>query len=355
MARMPQKLLAGLNEAQLEAVTHPGGPLLVVAGAGTGKTRVVTRRIAWLASQGTPPEQVLALTFSTRAAEEMRARAEELLEEPYEELRCSTFHAFCTRLLQDEALEAGIDPFFQPVTQADRLALLLDRASELTFEHHDMWGNPAGLFAKLLDRIDRLKDEGVTAAEYRRWAEQLAHSDSDEAQRELEFARFYEDHDRLQAEAGGLDFGELILRSIALLRDRPLVRRRVCGRFRHVLVDEYQDTNFAQAELLRLLVEEHRNVCVVGDDDQSIYRFRGASRKNIVDFERQFPDAKVVKMQDNYRSPQTILDASHAVIVESDERLPKRLRAAGEDRGEPGAVAFWRCENERAQAQAVAA
>jgi DNA helicase II / ATP-dependent DNA helicase PcrA len=355
MARMPQKLLAGLNEAQLEAVTHPGGPLLVVAGAGTGKTRVVTRRIAWLASQGTPPEQVLALTFSTRAAEEMRARAEELLEEPYEELRCSTFHAFCTRLLQDEALEAGIDPFFQPVTQADRLALLLDRASELTFEHHDMWGNPAGLFAKLLDRIDRLKDEGVTAAEYGQWAEQLAQSDSDEAQRELEFARFYEDHDRLQAEAGGLDFGELILRSIALLRDRPLVRRRVCGRFRHVLVDEYQDTNFAQAELLRLLVEEHRNVCVVGDDDQSIYRFRGASRKNIVDFERQFPDAKVVKMQDNYRSPQTILDASHAVIVESDERLPKRLRAAGEDQGEPGAVAFWRCENERAQAQAVAA
>src|SRR5688572_4668611 len=124
-------LLADLNEAQCEAVTHPGGPLLVLAGAGSGKTRVITRRIAWLATEGTPPEHVLALTFSTRAAEEMRSRAEELLEEPYEELRCSTFHAFCARLIQEEALDAQVDPFAHPVTPADRLALLLDRRDDL--------------------------------------------------------------------------------------------------------------------------------------------------------------------------------------------------------------------------------
>jgi DNA helicase-2/ATP-dependent DNA helicase PcrA len=352
---MPSSLLADLNEAQREAVTHPGGPLLVVAGAGTGKTRVITRRIAWLASQGTAPEHVLALTFSSRAAEEMRARAEELLSEPYEELRCSTFHAFCTRLLQEEALEAGVDPFFHPVTPADRLALLLDRADELLLERHDMRGNPAGLFAKLIERIDRLKDEGVTVEEYARWARTLDGS-AEGAEREQEFARFYADHDRLLEEAGGLDFGELILRAIRLLEQRPHVRRRISERFRHVLVDEYQDTNFAQGELLRLLVSEDRNVCVVGDDDQSIYRFRGASRKNIVDFQRHFPDARIVRLETNYRSRQPILDAAHAVIEHSGERLDKRLRAAeGAQADDSLAVSFWRCENERAQAQAVAA
>ncbi len=351
---MPSRL-ADLNDAQREAVTHSGGPLLVVAGAGTGKTRVITRRIAWLASQGVMPEQVLALTFSTRAAEEMRARAEELLEEGYEELRCATFHAFCTRLLQEEALEAGIDPFFHPVTPADRLALLLDRADELTFEHHQMWGNPAGLFAKLIERIDRLKDEGVSSVEYASWAGSLPQGDED-AEREREFARFFADHDRLVEENGGLDFGELILRAIRLLEERPNVCRRIRGRFRHVLVDEYQDTNYAQGELLRLLVEEHRNVCVVGDDDQSIYRFRGASRKNIVDFQSRFPDAKVIRLELNYRSRQPILDAAHAVIEQSGERIEKRLEAAlPETAGAPPAVSFWRCENERAQVQAVAA
>ena len=142
-------LLTDLNEAQLEAVTHPGGPLLIVAGAGSGKTRVITRRIAWLAAQGIPPERVLALTFSTKAAEEMRTRAEELLELPYEHLSCSTFHAFCARLLQEEALEAGLDPFFQPVTPADRLALLMDRADELSLRHHQIRGNPAALWPEI--------------------------------------------------------------------------------------------------------------------------------------------------------------------------------------------------------------
>jgi DNA helicase-2/ATP-dependent DNA helicase PcrA len=361
MPWMPARLLAGLNEAQLEAITHPGGPLLVVAGAGTGKTRVITRRIAWLATKGVAPEQILALTFSTKAAEEMRVRAEELLADPYEELRCSTFHAFCARLLQEEALAAGFDPFFHPLTPADRLALLVDRLDELSLQRHEVWSNPAGLLARLLERIDRLKDEMVTAEEYRRWAEALMTErggDADERERyerELEFAHFYLDHDRLLATSGALDFGELILRAIRLLRERAQVRQRLAERFRHVLVDEYQDTNFAQGQLLELLVSEHRNVCVVGDDDQSIYRFRGASQKNIADFERAFPDAKVVRLESNYRSHQTLLDAAHAVVVANEDRLPKKLEAARPASDEdPTPVSFWRCENERAQAQAIA-
>ena len=357
---MASRLLNGLNDRQREAVTHPGGPLLIVAGAGSGKTRVITRRIAWLATQGVPPERVLALTFSNKAAEEMRTRAEELLDLPYEHLSCSTFHAFCARLLQEEAIEAGLDPFFQPVTAADRLALLMDRTDELSLRHHQIRGNPAALFAKLIERVDRLKDEMVTAGDYASWARSeldAARDDGErqQAERELEFAGFYEDHNRLMNEAGALDFGELIFRTTSLFNERPSVYRRVSERFQHVLVDEYQDTNFAQAELLRMLVRDHRNVTVVGDDDQAIYRFRGASRKNILDFQEHFPDAKLVRLETNYRSTQRILDAAHAVIAPSAERLPKKLEAAGDDSDDRAAVSFWRCETERAQAQAVAA
>jgi DNA helicase-2/ATP-dependent DNA helicase PcrA len=358
---MRDQLLAGLNEAQKKAVTHPGGPLLVLAGAGSGKTRVITRRIAWLATQGVDPGRVLALTFSTKAAEEMRARAEELLEEPYEELHCSTFHAFCTRLLHEESLEGGFDPFFHPVTQADRLALLMDQADALSIRHHELRGNPAPFFARALDRIDRLKDEMVSAEEYLRWSESLAASPSDaerdRSMQELEFARLYRDHDMLLDRAGAIDFGEMIMRAIKLLEERPAMRERVTEGFEAVLVDEYQDTNLAQNELLRLLVERRRNVVVVGDDDQSIYRFRGASRKNIHDFQVAYPDAKVIPLEANYRSSQPILDAAHAVVAPSAERLEKKLKAAGRKAGAFGLepVSFWRCENERAQAQAVAA
>src|SRR5436190_23603690 len=250
---MPEDLLAGLNDAQREAVTHPGGPLLVLAGAGSGKTRVITRRIAWLAAEGLDPARILALTFSTKAAEEIRARAEELLTEPYEELHCSTFHAFCARLLHEESLEGGFDPFFHPVTQADRLAMLMDHADKLSIRHHDLRGNPAPFFARTLDRIDRLKDEMVTAEEYLRWAEGMAASPSDAERdhsvQELEFARLYRDHDTLLDRAGAIDFGEMILRALKLLEERPAMRERVTDRYEAVLVDEYQDTNLAQNEL----------------------------------------------------------------------------------------------------------
>jgi DNA helicase-2/ATP-dependent DNA helicase PcrA len=355
---MPERLLEGLNDAQREAVTHPGGPLLVLAGAGSGKTRVITRRIAWLAANGLPPEHVLALTFSGKAAEEMRSRAEELLEDPYEELVCTTFHSFCVRLLQEEALEGGFDPFFHAATPADRLALMMERIDSLDVRHHDMRGNPAPFLAKVIERIDRLKDEMVPAREYLAWAESLA-SSADESERdcsprEAEFARLYAAHDVLLDEAGAVDFGEMIVRAIRLLEERPAVRHRVSERYRAVLVDEYQDTNYAQQELLRLLVAEHGNVVVVGDDDQSIYRFRGASRKNILDFPRTFAGAKTIRLETNYRSNQRILEAAHAVVAPNEHRLPKKLRAARNRKAlglDP--VSFWRCENERAQAQAV--
>jgi DNA helicase II / ATP-dependent DNA helicase PcrA len=345
-------LLDGLNARQRAVVTHPGGPLLVVAGAGTGKTRTLTSRFAWLVEQGVPAGCILALTFSSPAAAEMRERLEVLLDSPYEELHVSTFHAFCVKLLQDEALEAGVDPFFSPVTPADRLALLLERIDELSLRHHEIRGNPAPLLASFVSRIDRLKDEMVSAQEMLAWAERLP-ADTDAARaracREREFARLYADHDRLLHDRGALDFGDLIVRAFRLLHERPHVRERTARRFRHVLVDEYQDTNLAQGMLLRLLVEDHREVTVVGDDDQAIYRFRGASQKNLLEFQREFPEAETIRLERNFRSGRRILDAAAAVVAPIEARIEKRLTGAS-----GGRVRFWRCRSERAQAQAIA-
>jgi DNA helicase-2/ATP-dependent DNA helicase PcrA len=346
----------GLDRAQRAAVTHPGGPLLVLGGAGAGKTQTLTRRFAWLVEQGRASESILALTFSSPAAAEMRERLETLLESPYEGLHVATFHSFCTQLLQGEALEAGVDPFFSPVTPADRLALLLERIDELSLRAHEIRGNPAPLLASFVSRIDRLKDELVTADDYRAYAERRVAAGEHggdatraSAARELEFARLYADHDRLLAERGALDFGDLIVRAFRLLHERPYVRERVAQRFAHVLVDEYQDTNFAQGMLLRLLVEEHRNVTVVGDDDQAIHRFR-ASQKNLLDFQREFPDAEVVRLERSHRSGGRILAAAAAVVAPCPGRIAKQLRGAS-----GGRVRFWRSRSERAQAQAVAA
>src|SRR5829696_492237 len=324
-------LLDGLNANQRAVVTHPGGPLLVVAGAGTGKTRVLTRRFAWLVEQGTPADCILALTFSSPAAAEMRERLETLLEAPYEELNVSTFHSFCLKLLRDEALEACVDRFLSPVTPADRLALLLEQIDELTLRHHAIRGNPAPLLASFVSRIDRLKDELVSANELRAWADALPESTDAEradANREREFARLYADHDRLLAERGALDFGDLVLRAFQLLHERPHVRERVARHFPHVLVDEYQETTFAEGMLLRLLIEEHQAVTVVGADDR---------------FAAELPGARVVWLERNCRSGRRILDAATAV-------LPGRLTGVS-----GGRVRFWRCRSERAQAQAVAA
>jgi DNA helicase-2/ATP-dependent DNA helicase PcrA len=346
------RALDSLDESQRAAVTHGDGPLLVVAGAGTGKTRTLTSRFLWLVEEGTPPDAVLALTFSAPAAAEMRARLEGLIDVPYEELTVSTFHGFGASLLREEALEIGLDPAVEPVTAADRVALMLERLDELPLRHHQIRGNPAPLVASFVARVDRLKDEAVDAGEFRRYADALPEGDDAErthADREREFAGVYERHDRMLHEAGALDFGDLILQSCRLLHERPHVRLELSKRFRHVLVDEYQDVNFAQAKLLGLLAHDHGNVTVVGDDDQAIYRFRGASTKNLLDFRRDHPDARVVRLERSYRSGRRILTAAGAVVDPIEERIGKRLRGAA-----GGRVRFWRCRSERAQAQAAA-
>jgi DNA helicase-2/ATP-dependent DNA helicase PcrA len=353
---------ASPTPAQLEAITHPTGPLLIVAGAGTGKTTTLVERFAWLTSEADPavaPESILVLTFSSAAADELRERLEDRLPHGSEELSVTTFQGFCARLLHDEALEAGLDPFATPVTPADRLAMLLERIDELPLRHHDLRGNPSALLGSIVGRIDRLKDELVSAEDYAAWAGTLgedSEADRVRAAREREFAALFAAHDRMLADAGTLDSGDLVLETFRLLRERPDVRKRLAGRggrYRHVLVDDFQDTSFAQGLLLRLLAGEQGNVTAAGDDDQSIHRFRGASTKNLQDFRTEWPLAKVVHLEESLRSGGQILRAAAAVVEPVEDRIGKVLRAAPE--APPGDVAFWRCASERAQAQAVAA
>ncbi|MDQ3936951.1 MAG: ATP-dependent helicase, partial [Actinomycetota bacterium] len=345
---MPQRA-ADLSAAQLEAVNHPEGPLLIRGGAGTGKTRTLLERFARIVREGGPADSVLLLAFSPGAAADGREWLETRIQTPWEELWSCTFRGFCGRVLREEALEAGLDPFFVPVSPADRLALLLDRIDELGLRRHEIRGNPAPLLGSFVSRIDRLKEEMIRPPDYRAHAERLVERAADDAERaqaarELELARVYEEHDRLLAARGALDSGDLVLRAFDLLLERPHVRRRLGERFRHVLVDEYQDVNFAQAAVLRLLGEEHGNVAVAGDPDAAIHRLRGAGAKNLDDFEREHPDAKVVRLERSQRSGRRIVTAARAVAG-GDGRLT--ARAGGE-------LAFWHCRSDRAQAQRAA-
>src|SRR3954452_22471642 len=349
--------LDGLDRAQLAAVTHRGGPLLVLGGPGTGKTHVVTRRAGWLIEEGNAAEGVLVLAPTGGAAAEIRVRLETLIETPYEELSVFAAQELCERLLRDEALEAGLDPLFAPVSAADRLALLLERIDDLPLRRHEIRGNPAPLLAGFVERIDRLKEEMVRFQDFRRWAEARAASapDSDEerahAERELEFAHVYAAHDRLLTQGGALDEGDLTLHAFRLLHEKPHVRARLAARFPFVLADGYQDLSFAQGAMARLLTQERRELTVAGNDDEAVRRTRGRAAKNLRDFTREHPDATTIVLSRSRRVAKPLLDAAEAVIAPSTDRIEKKLSAGTSN----GSVRFWRCQSERAQAQAVAA
>ncbi len=348
--------LDGLSPAQRTAAAHAGGPLLIVGGAGSGKTRTLVARFAWLVEQGEAPEAILLLARSERAADALRREVEDAIARPYEELAVVTVHAFCARLLREQALAGGTDPFAVAVGRADRLAMLLERIDELTIRQHDFRGNAAALLMGFVRRIDRLKDELIDADEYAAWAAALPEEDDASraaAAREREFAEVYRAHDRMLAEAGALASGDLVIAALRLLRGHPHVRAGVAARYRHLLVDDVQEPNFAHGLLLRLLAGEHGQLTAAGDDDQAIERFRSAATKNLHDLQAELPDTTVVRLEHSYRCPQRVLDAAAAVVAPLPERIEKRLTAIGADPA--GEVSFWRAANERAQAQAVAA
>ncbi|MEP7082300.1 MAG: ATP-dependent DNA helicase [Chloroflexota bacterium] len=342
--RIQPPLLADLTARQRKAVTHGDGPLLIVAGAGTGKTTVITRRIAWLiAEKRARPSEILALTFTDRAAAEMTERVDRLVPYGHNDAEISTFHAFGDRLLRDHGLESGLSDRSTVLSRAEQVILLREHLFELPLDRFRPLGNPTRFLHSLVTLISRLRDEDVPPDAYVAAAERLAQRASEapddaalaeDAARHRELAATYAAYEGLMRATDRIDFGDQVSLALKLLRDHAAVLAAERGRYRYILVDEFQDTNHAQFELVRLLAEEHGNVTVVGDDDQSIYRFRGAALGNILGFRSTYPRAASVVLVDSYRSRQPILDAAYRLIrhndpdrLEAREGLDKRLRA----------------------------
>ncbi|WP_262322087.1 UvrD-helicase domain-containing protein [Acidiferrimicrobium sp. IK] len=304
-------LLDGLNPVQEEAVTHPGGPLMIVAGAGSGKTRVLTHRIAWLIrEQGVSPFEILAITFTNKAAEEMRHRVSDLVGPVARRMWVSTFHSACVRILRRDAGRLGYRSSFSIYDQADAVRLTGYVTRDLGLDGKKF---PARTVHGL---ISAAKNELVDFETYAARARTI---------QERRVAEVYKEYQARLLAASAMDFDDLLLVTVNLLHACPDVLAYYQQRFRHVLVDEYQDTNAAQNEIVRLIGDGYRNVSVVGDGDQSVYRWRGADVRNFLEFEQRYPDATVVILEQNYRSTQTILDAANAVIANNLARKPKAL------------------------------
>jgi len=334
----PEEYLASLNPAQREAVLHTEGPLLVIAGAGSGKTRVLTHRVAHLISAvGVKPNEILAITFTNKAAGEMRDRLMSMLGPLARAIWILTFHAACGRILRREAERIGYRSNFTIYDSADQVRLVKQCLEEL--EKDPKRFVPRGVHAQ----ISQAKNQLVTPALY---AERIA-SFYDQT-----IAEAYELYQRKLAASNAVDFDDLLMLTVQILEQFPDARRKWQTAFRYVLVDEYQDTNHAQYRLLQLLAETHTNVCAVGDPDQSIYAFRGADIRNILEFERDFPQTRTIALEQNYRSTNAILEAANAVIANNSERKPKRLWS---ELGEGDPVNVVEVEDEQSEARFVAA
>ena len=334
----PERYLADLNPAQREAVLATEGPLLVVAGAGSGKTRVLTYRVAHLINAcGVKPNEILAITFTNKAAGEMRERLEDLLGPVARSIWILTFHAACGRILRREAQRLGYRSNFTIYDQADQVRLTKACLEELDRDPKRFV--PRGIHAQ----ISAAKNQLVTPEEY---AERVA-SFYDQT-----VAEVYDLYQKRLIASNAVDFDDLLMLTVQVLESFPEARDRWQKAFRYILVDEYQDTNHAQYRLLQLLAEKHRNVCAVGDPDQSIYAFRGADIRNILEFERDFGETKTIALEQNYRSTNTILESANAVISNNRERKPKNLWS---ELGEGEPVRVLEVEDEHAEARFVAA
>ncbi len=364
-----ESLLAGLNPEQKRAVTHGDGPLLVVAGAGTGKTQVITRRIAWLiATRRARPAEILALTFTDQAADEMQVRVDQMVPYGYTDTAISTFHAFGDRLIREFALELGLPTDVRVLSRPETVVFMRERLFELGLDEYRPLGDPTRFLDALATLFSRAKDEDVSPDAFLAHADRLgagaleaartleaaggdaleadrsaAAALDEDARRTRELARAYGRYQALLASVGAVDFGDQVALALRLLRESPAARDVVQRRFRYVLVDEFQDTNRAQAELVALVAQRHRNVTVVGDDDQSIYKFRGAAISNILEFRERYRHAKVVVLRRNYRSRGPILDAAYRLVRHNDpDRLEVRagiVKRLVAERGSEGAPA----------------
>src|SRR5688572_19482093 len=333
-----EALLEGLNPPQREAVSHGEGPLLILAGAGSGKTRVLTHRIAWLIRSGLArPDEILAITFTNKAAQEMRERVELLVGRATRAMWVMTFHSACVRMLRSDAHRLGYTRQFTIYDAADSRRLIKKCLDDLDIDIKRF--TPRAMQAQISDAKNKLR----SSEDYR----QLVGSYFEQT-----VADVYEQYERELHRMNAMDFDDLLFRAVNLLELFQEVRDRYSTAFRWILVDEYQDTNHAQYRWLQLLASEHRNLSVVGDDSQAIYAFRGADIRNILAFTEDFPDAHEVKLEQNYRSTQTILSAANGVISHNRGQVSKNLWT---DLGEGDPVRIRELSDEHAEARFVAA
>ena len=344
------------TKLQARAIGHREGPLLLSGPAGSGRSEALVRRLESLADAGVEPQYVLILTRSRAGAARLRERAGTLVDPPYEELWIATYEAAAGRLLSEYALEAGLDPFFATVRLADRLALLLDHLDDLSLRRHEIRGNPAGLLARLLRRIDALKAEGISPGRLRDWAEEREREaaiaqQKERARREREFAELYASHDRILRENGSLDGGDLVIELERLLRERADVRREVSTRFPFVMVDELEDAGAAHRALIDA-VAEHQNLVCACDTAQSTRRPPAAVVDPGPSFMERYPEAAHVILDRPLRFGPEVAQAAGAVAAIAGDERP----GTGEQQGDDGAsvVRFWRSMTERAEAQAAA-
>jgi len=329
-------LLKDLNLQQRKAVIHPAGPLLVLAGAGSGKTRVLTYRIAYLIkNMGVNPKNIIAITFTNKAASEMKERVKQLLPN-VNDILVSTFHSACVRFLRTDIDKLGFKRNFIIFDTQDAQALIKECLHSLNID--DKKFSPAAV----MNYISRAKDRLFEPSKCLDEAKDI---------REKTMAKVYELYQQRLKEINALDFDDIIMKTVQLFKEFPDVLSYYQKRFLHILVDEYQDTNLAQYELVRMLAEKHRNLCVVGDDDQSIYSFRGADIRNILEFEQDFPDATVIRLEQNYRSTRNILNAANDVIDNNFSRKEKRLWT---ENGEGEKINIVTLEDERQEAYFIA-
>ncbi len=346
------RILEGLTPDQTAAVTHGEGALLIVAGAGTGKTTVITRRIAHLvAAKRARPSEILALTFTDKAAEEMEARVDLLVPYGFADMWISTFHAFGDRVLRGEGLALGLSTDFRVLTRPEQVVFLRENLFALPLQRLRPLGDPTKHLQALVTLFSRAKDEAVTPEEYLAFAAELADrakgapedaAPREEAALQQELAACYGEYQRLLGERGLVDFGDQVLLCLRLFREHPLILEKYRERFRYILVDEFQDTNHTQWELVKLLAGREGNITVVGDDDQSIYKFRGAAVSNILGFTAAYAGARRIVLRENFRSSQVVLDAAYRLIRHNDpdrlevrEKIDKRLVATAPEGSTP--------------------
>ena len=336
---MNDSYLQNLNAPQKEAVLHTEGPLLVLAGAGSGKTRVITARIAHLIEMGVAPWNILAVTFTNKASEEMQKRLEVMTGGRGKGVLMSTFHRFCAQLLRREGQAIGLSQHFVIYDDHDQKELVKDCLVELSLD--DKKFKPG----VLVSMISRAKDELIDASSY-----QIHALTSPDPFRQM-VASVYHLYQKKLTASNALDFGDLIMKCVELLRDSQVTREKLQERFKYIMVDEYQDTNRAQYVLIKTLAAKYRNLCVVGDDDQCVYVWRGADIRNILEFEKEYPETKVVKLEQNYRSTKIILDAAWNVVQRNQFRKDKKLWTE-KTAGDP--ISATEFNDEREEALAVA-